>query len=454
MALSPDGGLVAAGFRPDGRALVAKLDAEGAGVWGADGKGLALDGITAITCLEPSADGGCFIAGTWSSDHSPRPEAQTLFLAAFDGRGNALWRAFSQPFLRVGDAGEYRVDRLLPLADGGCLALGTAHERDGDQAWILRMRPGGSPAWTRRGQPGLCYRNGGGERLSAALQLPDGGFLVLGRAGTDPAGLFYQPHGRSPETWKLGRPYNFVPMTGDGWMLRLDAEGHSLLDTHGYGQGLLFSGTRFADAALGPAGKVYLAGSVWISQDGGSAGALFVCDLRDPRSMNNLQPAGGISSRGVTLDNKIVATDGGGGFTRVFATADGGCLLVGRACPGGSEALQTWAVRFDGRGESLTRSGIALGRYLPEAKGLPLNLVTPDPASGGWILSPRRALPDTPLQLARISDSGDLQPYGDPHPSPGDLSLAAPTPDRDGLRILGLGEAGPRLLRWKGPERR
>lgn len=448
VVLAADGGLLAVGFRADGRGIVAKVGPDGTSAWGPGGAGLELEGITTFTSLAPSQDGGCFIAGTWSATGSPRSEDQTLFLAAFDGRGQALWRAFQEPILRLGDPGEYRVNRILPLPDGGCLALGTAHEQDGDQAWILRMEPGGSPAWTRRGQPGLCYRNGGGERLTSALQLPDGGFLVLGQAGLEPAGLFYQPHGRTPETWKPGRPYNFVPMTGDGWMLRLDKDGRSLLDTHGYGQGLLFSGTRFADAALAPGGKVYLAGSVWISRNEGSAGALFVCNLKDPRSMSNLQAANGIS-QGRTLDNKIVGADGGGGFTRVLALPDGGCLLLGRGCPEGSKDLQTWAVRFDGQGEPLTRSGSALGRYLPEAKGQPLGLLSPAPEGDSWILSPRRSLPGAPLQLARVTRDGDLQLFGDPLPSPGDLSLAAPAPGRDGLQLLGLGEEGPKVLMRK-----
>lgn len=440
VASSSDGGWFAAGFVSGRGAVLAKMGPDGTPLWGNDGMGLDLEHVVSLTALEPSLGGGCFLSGTYSLEGSPQPDDQKLFIAYFDRNGVGLWRSFQEPLLLLGDRGEYRVNVLLPLRDGGCLALGNAHEREGDSAWALRLAQDGTPAWTRHGLPGLCFNDGGAEKFTRALQLPDGGFLAIGSAGLEPAGLFLQPHGQTREAWKAGCPYNFVPMQGDGWILRLDSDGHSLLNATERGAGLRYTGTHFADAALDPSGRVYLAGSVWGAPTSGSAGAVFLCVT------GNAHGVGTLSSKPIAPNmpaDMIIPLDGGGGFTRISFAPDGGCLLLGRGCPKGSQALKTWVVRLTPDEKFAQKTDGEPGAFLPEENGHPLTDIRPIEDGSSWLLTPRSTLPTTRLRTAKVNTSGEISWLGDGI-FVGQASSVAPLViGNHGYQIQGFGDRGP-----------
>lgn len=440
VAAASDGGLLIAGFPSDGRAVAAKLDPDGTAQWGEAGHGIGLNGVASIACLEPSEDGGCFLAGTWSA-HGDAPEDQILFLARFDARGNALWHANGLPGLRIGDPGEYTAQHLCPLPDGGCAVLGLARERDGSHAWLLRVGPDGASVWREGTRPGRTFSNGGNERMFKAAPLPDGGLVVIGQAGSEPAGLFRAPHGQALQARPQAPPFNLLPATGDAWFLVLDASGASRLDSPGFGAGRRFTGTHFADVAVDASGQVWFAGCAWISDNAGSAGFLTAFSWNDV--------AGGRMDRAygsgkAILGDTFVLAEGGGGFTHVIPLPDGGCLLTGRGCPRGAKELQTWVVRLNPDATSTWRDGSASGRFLPDDGCATPVLLTQD-GHGAWFLSPRSAGPAKPFHLVRVTSEEGPGWFGDPIDSAQAVTLAAPGKDRQGgPAIQGFGAGG----RW------
>lgn len=443
---TPDGGLIAVGFAPKKGALLERFDSEGRPEWGGEGRGQELDGVVAITSLEPSEDGGCYLAGAWSGAGSAKPEDQTAFVARFDNQGHALWRAYQGPLLRFGDPGEYTIRHLTPLQGGGCVAMGTAHEPDGDHAWVLRLDGGGAPLWNRGAREGLCFNNGGNEALWGAAEIPGGGIVLIGQAGSEPTGLVGQPHGLKAEPRSPGPPFNFVPAVGDGWMLWLDAQGRSLMDQGNSGSGLRYTGVHLAEVAADGFGRVFAVGSAWLSPQEGSGGYLLVITAED-FSRTQMRPEESwrrqtlASSPKTYLGNAIFAAAGGGGFTHILPTPDGGCFLLGRAAPQGATRLETWAVQVGAKGPFKENAGMYAGEFLSdEGASSPLAMV-PD-GDGGTLLYPKHITPQAPLHLVRFARDGKLAWLGDPLIPGGAVALAPPSVQGGRFRILGFGGAG------------
>lgn len=137
IAVAPDGTcFVATSHYPSGSVIVARRDASGAALWTR-----LLDGLVGkyqSAELQASADGGFAVL---FKGRTPAG-VEGAWIARGDASGLLLWQGFV--FAQSGIA----TSALAPMPDGGWLALGGTGRR-GEEAWLQRLAPDGTPVWQR-----------------------------------------------------------------------------------------------------------------------------------------------------------------------------------------------------------------------------------------------------------------------------------------------------------------
>ncbi|MFN0066539.1 MAG: hypothetical protein ACKVYV_02785 [Limisphaerales bacterium] len=175
-------------------------------------------GEEGIRDVAPLPDSGLLLGGTLSGagTNGNRTAAgygdTDFWLVRLDAALQPLWdRAY-------GGAGVDELRRVVALQDGGFLLIGgsasepggtkTAGRQGGFDAWVARVAADGTPLWDR------AYGGLGVDRLDHGVELPDGGFLLVGTSSSEPG------------------PAKEAPLYGesDAWVVRVDAQGHRLWD--------------------------------------------------------------------------------------------------------------------------------------------------------------------------------------------------------------------------------
>jgi hypothetical protein len=220
-----------------------------------------------------------------------------------------------------GGPGHDELRRVLALRDGGFLLIGgsasepggtrTAAQIGGFDGWVTRLDAGGNPLWDR------AYGGLDADRLDHGVELPDGGFLLVGTSSSGP--------GTAKEAPLFG--------ASDAWVVRVDAQGHRLWD-RSYGGG-------FAEEF-----HVVLA-----DEDGGFVAAGW-SDSR-PGTGNKTSEAHGQRDAWVlrlAADGQIRWDRSLGGRNEDWATdvvfaPDGGLLVVGNSLSreGGTKTSPNWS---------------------------------------------------------------------------------------------------------------
>lgn len=182
--LTPDGGIVCAGYTSlgNGGAWVVRLSPSGAILWQ---RSYGSAGVYSMDC---TSDGGYFLVGIEFADSQSYADIWCLRL---DPSGNRRWER------RLGGPDEdWGVDGQQ-TRDGGFVVVGwtSSYGAGGDDVWVVKLSSSGNPVWQ------FAYGGTDYERPWAVRQTRDGGFVVVGET------------------------YSFGNGDGDGWILRLSANG-------------------------------------------------------------------------------------------------------------------------------------------------------------------------------------------------------------------------------------
>ncbi|NLI79691.1 MAG: hypothetical protein GX442_25010 [Candidatus Riflebacteria bacterium] len=162
-------------------AWVVKVTAAGALQW-ATSLGGPLDDLAAS--VEPTADGGCVVAGRVAS-HTAGEDADgfglgNVLVARLDASGTVLWQK------DYGGVDEERAYAVRPTSDGGFVVAGTASSLSGIpegwmgglDAWVLKLDASGTIEWQS------CYGGVADDLAYSIREAADGGFVFCGEAAS------------------------------------------------------------------------------------------------------------------------------------------------------------------------------------------------------------------------------------------------------------------------------
>jgi hypothetical protein len=237
--------------------------------------------------------------------------------------------------------GDDKLRDLVQTEDGGFLIVGESNSSPLDEAktapkiggydfWAIRLDSAGNKLWDR------TYGGAFDDLPAGAIQVADGGFMLVGASGSGVSGTKTAPH------------YGDF----DAWIVRLDAQGDQIWDKS-------FGGTQ-ADGAVRIrllADGGFIVGSYSWSPEGGNktSGLFGMEDFWVTRLDSNGEKVWEYTFGGANLDE----------FRDIVETRDGGFLLCGSSAspPGGSKSApylgaaenlrDGWVVRLDKDGSKL-----------------------------------------------------------------------------------------------------
>jgi hypothetical protein len=305
-----------------------QLDTNGEVVWERTYGGTGSEEFWSVASVP---GGGCLLGGVSSSTNNGTKTSGNFggpdyWVVRIDASGNPLWdRSF-------GGAQIDRLSHVEALSSGGFLLCGysssdvsgnkSVPSRGGRDGWVVRLDPDGDIVWQQ------VIGGTGDDEVSAAKELPDGGFLLAGSSDSPP--------GPDKNDGHHG--------LGDVWIVRLDAEGNKMWD-RSYG-GSVDEYTH--DMVLLPNGD-----------------AIVLATSLSGTSGNKTSPSRG---GGATADAYVLRIDakgdrvweqtyGGSGVDRLLggALSQGGLLMAGHSAsaPSGNKASPRlgwddfWLVRID-----------------------------------------------------------------------------------------------------------
>ncbi len=165
--------------------------------------------------IQPTADGGYIIIG---STESYGAGFYDIYFVKIDAAGDTQWtRTYGTSYAEYGKA-------VHQAADGGYIAAGQKYESGfGNQIWILKMDENGDTTWTR------TYGGSGSEDVNDVEQTTDLGYVFVGNTTSFGAGNgdlyivkidssgyvdWEKTYGNSYPDWG-----NALALTGDGGMI-------------------------------------------------------------------------------------------------------------------------------------------------------------------------------------------------------------------------------------------
>jgi hypothetical protein len=322
-----DGGCIIAGETFAGRpyptgwadALLVRLDASGRPVWQ---KSFGEVGHDRALSVWPTADGGFAVTGVTQRPFTRDADA---LLAKLDAGGQLRW------LKTFGEAGEDAGACVRQTADGGFIVAGTTTSSGAGGADIYLIKTGadGNPEWEK------TFGGPGEDTAAAVRQTADGGFIVAGQTFSSGAGGYdvylVKTDGAGRKQWE--RTFG-----GPGWDLAGAVE-----ETTDGGYIVVGRSSSFRDGDF----DIYLVrtdaqgNKRWeLSLDGGgfdtgkcvretANGDFLIAGWADPGGGPVAFYAAAVSTAGKKLWEKTLA---GSRFGREFAvqpTADGGFVVAG-----------------------------------------------------------------------------------------------------------------------------
>ena len=172
----PSGDFVISGYTDSSGAgqydaYLLKLDSTGAEVWSKTFGGAEPD-MSYSLCQ--AADGGFMLFGTSASRGTGNMD---YYLVKTDAQGNLLWeRSYDKQFVDWGNS-------MIETSDGNYLLVGDYDKRSGEvdilDAYVVKVDPEGNEIWSTALGASSFYDHG-----NAAVEMPDGGFLICGATKT------------------------------------------------------------------------------------------------------------------------------------------------------------------------------------------------------------------------------------------------------------------------------
>jgi hypothetical protein len=264
--------------------------------------------------IYPTADGGYIVAGDANSlvgnqrtepKHSNGAGDGDVWMIKVDAAGNQQWDKTIGTFRH--DSPGYNT--VQQTSDGGYIIGAYTNDLNlnfektcqnnwlsvNADIWLIKTDPNGQPLWD------FCFGEEGNDYINGLLQLPDGGFLLIGESNSNEVG------GTKSEPSRGGT---------DGWVIRTDANGTALWDK-------TFGGPlndHLVNAIPYPDGSFILVGRTMTGAGG---------DKSDIGYGNNDAWVIKIDANGNKIWDKIYGTSGDDGFRCVVATPDTGLMLGG-----------------------------------------------------------------------------------------------------------------------------
>jgi hypothetical protein len=190
-----------------------KVDANGSKVWEKSYGGSSVEFGSSIA---RTPDGNFVIAAQSKStdgDISSNKGGSDLFVFKIDGSGNILWKK-----TYGGTQGEYVYSNthIAATSDGGCVIAAGTISNDGDVSgnhgdedlWAIKLDQNGTVLWSK------TYGGTLREEASGIVPSQDGGFVIAGGAESID-----------------GDVTNNHPVTGDVWLVKIDANGNKQWQT-------------------------------------------------------------------------------------------------------------------------------------------------------------------------------------------------------------------------------
>lgn len=251
---------------------------------------------------------------------------------------------------------------VVATSDCGLLVAGHVDSAFGfyNDAWLVRTNARGDVLWQQRVSTG-----GGDDVPYAALETPDGGFVVAGSTRADTTTQDF-----------------------DFWVVKLDRDGDvEWQRAYGGPEWDAASGV----AAAGDGGYVLVGRT-----ESSGAGNIDLWVLR-------IDAAGGV------LWQRTFGGDNHDWAETVVATPDGGFLVGGRTASQGLFRYDAWLVRLDGAGDVLWQRRHDWG-------GPSVAAAVDVTADGGFVVAEQIEIDDTDLALVKLDAAGDAEwwrVYGD-----------------------------------------
>ena len=284
-----------------------KLNAQGDTLWTRSFGGPEDDWTGAWqSSLQQTTDGGYVIVGQTRSLGDLQGD---VYLVKTDANGNALWtRTYGGPDEQAGYA-------VRQTSDGGYIVTGiVCSGSDSSDLYLVKTSSAGDTVWTR------TYGGSGYEAGSDVLQMPDGGYAVLGSTSSSGAGL------------------------DDLYLLRTDADGRQVW-SQTYGG---------SDEDYGRAVLLTSDGGCLLVGESGSSG-----DVRGDVYLVKTDATGG-----VVWTRTYGGADRDVGYS-AGPTSDGGFVIVGETESFGAGQEDVFLVKTDANGNTMQA-----GLPSPSALGL------------------------------------------------------------------------------------
>jgi hypothetical protein len=191
------------GNHGNGDAWVVKLSSTGSLQWQ---KALGGTGQDIASSIQPTADGGCIVAGQTTSndgDVTANHGGTDAWVVKLSSTGSLQWQK-----CLGGTSGDF-AESIQPTLDGGYIMAGVTYSNDGDvtgingndDAWVVKLSATGTIVWQK------TLGGTGVDDASSIQPTPDGGYILVGRTNSTDGDV----------TWNHG---NF-----DTWILKLSATG-------------------------------------------------------------------------------------------------------------------------------------------------------------------------------------------------------------------------------------
>lgn len=324
---------------------VVKIDAFGIVEWDNNIKAKGIDFAYSVI---PTSDGGYLLGGASASGGAEKTAAQIgeydYWILKLDATGTILWQQ------SYGDIEDDFLYHVLQTADGGYLLTGYSEFGPASMTWgsrdglVIKTDANGNVQW----QQYLGTSNT--DVLLAAVQSPDGGYLVVGGSdgGSNPAG------GKSTASYG-----NF-----DMWVVKLDATGTIQWDEVFGGDGEDIG----SDIILTQDGGIAVAGSTNSTSGSGNKTApnfgftdYWLVKMDNFHTKQWDQAYGGLD-HDIGLNDDIILQK----ITKVLQAPDGHFLLGGTAYATGSTTTSTKSDPGYGKQDYWTVFTDANGNYISD----------------------------------------------------------------------------------------
>jgi len=315
-----DGGYIIAGCTKsygagDRDAWLIKTNSEGDLVWEKTFGGSGRDEAESV---QQTTDGGFIVAGYTKSYGSGGEDA---WLIKTNSEGDLVWEK------TFGGSGEDQAHAVQQTTDGGFIVAGdtSSYGSGGEDAWLIKTNSEGDLVWEK------TFGGSGADRVLAAQQTTDGGFIIAGAGGT-------ASYGAGGD---------------DAWLIKTDSEGDMVWEKNF--EGSFESVIQAVDGGYICAGYVNLHGDssdaslVKIDSDGNMIWAKIFSNRNNDQAMAVHQTKDdgyiitGSTGVGSIVDIWLIKTDsagneiwnntyGGSNFdmaTSVEPTSEGGYIITG-----------------------------------------------------------------------------------------------------------------------------